>query len=255
MNNFKVGSIEDEFEFLEQEEIEVPQTSFVDDSNAMIAEAKEFMRKTKLYPDRTYQGIPVTSISNSLTVGKSDIMTWNHVKFTINVNNLKDISGGKLEELTIPSFVEEIESIGDRDGIEFGYNQAGRNRLRNIILPSNLIVIAPNTFAFYKKLECVSIESNCKLLYLGQQAFACCESLHTLDLRNCEYLDEIPSNCFTNSSIEVLKLNRNVKQIKELKNTNIKEVHIDTDVYNIDEFNYRLQECNGVFWEAIGYEF
>lgn len=239
-------NITDEFEFL-MEEIE--ETTYEEDSNSLIEEANNFMEKTSLYPDRTYQGIAVTAIKESLFIKETDIMPWNHVGMTIDINKLKDISGEKLTELYIPTFVEEIESIGDRAGTEFGYNQSHRNNLKFVNIPRNIIVIAPNTFAFYKNLEKVKFEENCKLMYLGKQAFAYCEKLKVLDLRNCIYLDEIKDNTFINSGIEILKISNTIQKISPIHNTNINTIFLNNKKFSLEEFNNLLIENNGIFWD------
>lgn len=242
-------SITDEFEFIMQDEIEDTST-FEDDSNDLISIANKFIDNVSVYPDRTYQGISVQSIRDCLYIGETDIMPWKHVGFTIDVSKLKDVSGGRLEELTIPSFIEELESIGTRGGTEFGYNQFGRNNLKKIFIPSSLVVIAPLTFAYYRKLENVTIEKNSKLMVLGSKAFACCENINTLDLRNCEYLDEIHDDTFAKSSLRVLKLNSNINKVGQLLDTSIETIYIDNEKYSKDEFDKFVKESGEAFWKT-----
>lgn len=250
-----MGAVLDEFGFLVEEEIE-DNSTFEDDSNNYIALAKQFIDSIGNFPDRTYQGIPIQAYADSIHIGKSDIVPWEHVKFTLNVNNLKDLSNHRLEDFIIPSFIEEIESIGDKAGAEFGFNQSGRNVLKYIEIPSSVIVIAPNTFAFYKKLENIVFKENSKLIYLGEQAFVGCESLHTLDLRKCVDLDEIKDGTFDCSGIHTLKISSNIKKICNLSNTNIKTVYVDNEAYKIKEFNQLMEDSiSDVFWLSASYDF
>lgn len=250
-----MGAILDEFEFLIEDEIEDTST-FEDDSNNYINIAKQFLDTISAFPDRTYQGIPIKAYADSITIGESNIVPWEHVGFTIDVNKLKDLSNHRLEEFIIPSFVEEIESIGDKAGTEFGFNQSGRNNLRYIEIPKSIIVIAPNTFAFYKKLESIKFERNSKLIYLGSQAFVGCESLHTLDLRNCTDLDELKESTFDGSGILTLKISSNIKNMCSLRNTNIQTVYLDDEAYSIEKFNQLMDDSlASVFWIDTEYDF
>lgn len=250
-----MGAILDEFDFLVEEE-QQDNSTFEDDSNNYIALAKQFMDSIDKFPDRTYQGIPIKAYADSIYIGESDIVPWEHVGFTIDVNRLKDLSNHRLEEFIIPSFVEEIESIGDKAGTEFGFNQSGRNVLRYIEIPSSVIVIAPNTFAFYKKLKDIKFKENSKLIYLGSQAFVGCESLHTLDLRGCQDLDELKEGTFDGSDIQTLKISSNIKKMCSLYNTNIKKVYVDDAAYSIEEFNRLMKDsASDAFWISASYDF
>lgn len=245
----------DEFDFLVEEEVE-DNSTFEDDSNNYINLAKQFLDSIEAFPNRTYQGIPIKAYADSITIGESSIVPWEHVGFTIDVNKLKDLANHRLEEFILPSFIEELESIGDKAGTEFGFNQSGRNVLRYIEIPKSVIVIAPNTFAFYKKLESVKFEKDSKLIYLGSQAFVGCESLHTLDLRNCIDLDELKEGTFNGSGITTLKINSNIKNMCSLRNTNIKTVYVDNKSYSIDKFNQLMEDSlSSVFWITTEYDF
>lgn len=245
----------DEFEFLVEEEVEDTST-FEDDSNNYINLANQFLESIEAFPDRTYQGIPIKAYADSITIGESNIVPWEHVGFTIDVNKLKDLANHRLEEFIIPSFIEELESIGDKAGTEFGFNQSGRNNLRFIEIPKSVIVVAPNTFAFYKKLESIKFEKNSKLIYLGSQAFVGCESLHTLDLRNCIDLDELKEGTFDRSGITTLKISSNIKSMCSLSNTEIKTVYIDNEAYSIEKFNQLMDDSlSSVFWITTEYNF
>lgn len=226
-------------------------TSFQEDSASYIEMANKFLSNKN-----TYQGLQMQSYIDCISIGHSDIMPWEHVKFTINSMKLKDISGHRAMEFSIPSFVEEVESIGDKDGTEFGYNQYGMNNLRFINIPYSVTVIAPLTFALYKKLEVVNFAENSSLIYIGSQAFVGCESLKILDLRNCIYLDTIQDKTFNSSGIEVLKISSSIQKICSLDNTNIKTVYIDDDKYSIAEYNKLMSTCNDeVFWKPMDYNF
>lgn len=250
-----MGAVLDEFDFLVEEEQE-DNSTFEDDSNNYIALARQFIDSIDKFPDRTYQGIPIKAYADAICIGESDIVPWEHVGFTIDVNKLKDLSNHKLEEFIIPSFIEELESIGDKAGTEFGFNQSGRNILKYIEIPSSVIVIAPNTFAFYKKLENIKFKENSKLIYLGSQAFVGCESLHTLDLRKCHDLDELKEGTFDGSGIQTLKISSDIRKMCSLSNTNIKTVYVDDEAYPIKEFNQLMRNSvSDVFWISTSYDF
>ena len=250
-----MGAVLNEFDFLIEEDVE-DNSTFEDDSNKYIEIANKYMESSKLFPDRTYQGIPMSAYINSIYIGESNIVPWNHVGFTMNVNDLKDLSNHRLEEFIVPDFIEELESIGDKAGTEFGFNQSGRNNLKYIEIPTSIIVIAPSTFAFYKKLENIKFKKNCRLIYLGSQTFVGCDSLHTLDLRNCINLDELKDGTFDGSNIQTLKISSNITKMCDLSKTNIKTVYIDDTAYNIEEFNNLMNDTlSDVFWIDNTYDF
>lgn len=256
-----MSSIFEEFESLYEKEYTVEEItdSYILDSKNNIKQAQEMLQIQGI--NNTYAGIDKSNWKKLLSFEKTETIPWEHVTMTLDVSCLKDINGYKLEELSIPSFVEELESIGDKNNSGFGYNESGRNFLRNISIHNNVIAIADSTFAFYKRLETISFEKDCSLISIGKQAFAYCESLQILDLRNCKYLEEIPDNCFIYSGIEILKLSNKVNSMKPLYNTDIKTVFIDNDRYNVDEFNQRLEEIQvtpdsrEVFWGEVDYTF
>lgn len=223
-----MGVITEEFDFLIDNTED--NSTFIDDSNEMIKRAQEFIEQARKYPNRTKQGIQLSNIVDCITIGKSDIYNEEHVIFTLNVNKLKDVSNGRLIEFEVPSFVEELKSIGYEDGNEFGYNQSHRNYLKTIVIPKNLKIIAPNTFAFYKNLENIIFEDSCKLLYIGSQAFACCGKLHSVNFQKCKELEDIPNDIFDGSNIEVLKLPDGFNY--NMQNTEIKTIYIGKEKYN-----------------------
>lgn len=250
-----MGEILEEFSFLVEDETDKTEnnSNFENDSSNYIYLARRFLDTVKTFPEKTYQGIYVKSYADCISIGKSNIVPWEHVSFTIDVNKLKDLSNNKLETFIIPSFVEEVNSIGYT---EFGFNQSGRNILKYIEIPSSVVVIEPNTFAFYTKLENVKFEKNSKLLYLGSQSFVGCGNLHTLDLRNCIDLDEIKEGTFDGSAITTLKISSNINKMCSLKNTEIKKVYIDDESYKIEEFNRLMEDCIGsAFWTSMEYNF
>lgn len=228
-------TLQSEFEFLIQEEKE-DNLTFEDESNMYIEQANKFIDNISLYPGRTYQGIDLNAIKESIFIGKTDVMPWDHVSFTINVNSLKDINNDRLKELFIPPFVEELESIGNRDGSEFGYNQFGRNKLKKVIIPKSIVYIAPKTFAFYRSLENVEFEQGSRLLSIGTQAFIACNNIRTIDFRNCENLDEIKEGTFEASGLTTLKINSNTKKIFDISNTDIKTIFIDSERLTAKQF-------------------
>lgn len=223
-----IGSILDEFEFILGEEAD---TEYTHDSNNLISQAKLFIENNSI---SSYQGINKENISKLISLSESDIIPWEHVKLTISVEKLRPITGERLKELIIPSFVEELE--GTKNSI-FGQNDTTINSLKYVRIPRNVLVIAPHTFSMYTKLEKVIFENNSKLLSLGEYTFACCDSIHTLDLSECRYLEEIKGNVFKNSNIKVLKLNSSLKHIDTLEDTNIEKVVIDDVTYTQSEFN------------------
>lgn len=230
------GSILDEFEFIIGEEDD---TDYTHDSNNLISQAKLFMNNNSIY---SYQGINKENISKLISLSESDIIPWEHVKLTISIEKLRPITGERLKELIIPSFIEEL--AGTNNSI-FGQNDTTINHLKYVRIPRNVIVIAPHTFSMYTKLEKVIFENNSKLLSLGDYAFACCDNIHTLDLSECGYLDIIKGNVFKHSNIKVLKLNSNLKHIDTLEDTNIEKIIIDNITYTQSEFNQYKGELLG----------
>lgn len=230
------GSILEEFEFILGEEED---ETYKHDSSTFISQAKLFINNNSIV---SYQGIDKEKITELISLDKSDIVPWEHVKLTISVEKLRPITGERLKELIIPSFVEEIGGIDDSI---FGHNDTTINHLKYVRIPKNVIVIAPHTFSMYSKLERIIFENNSKLLSLGDYAFACCDNIHTLDLSECKYLEEIKGNVFKHSNIKNLKLNSNLKHIDTLENTNIEKIIIDGIVYTQSEFNQYKGELLG----------
>lgn len=249
-----MGSVMDEFEFIAEEIVE-DNSTFEDDSNELVVKAENFIDSASKYPDKTYQGIPIKQYIQCISIGETEIVSWNHVKWTMNVNKLKDLDDNKLEEFVVPSFVEELDGIGNKEGAEFGFNQSGRNKLRYIYIPENVIVIAPYTFAFYKKLENIEFSDNSKLIYLGAYTFVGCDKLHTVDLRKCKELDEIKDGTFDNSAVKVLKISSNIKKMCSLDKTNIETVYVDNNIYSAEEFNDLIKDAEEKETETVGYDF
>lgn len=248
-----MGAIVDEFEFLEPEEKE---TSIEEDSKRLVNYARYFIEKSNKFPNESVQGISVTNISKGITICESNIMPWEHVKFTLNVDELRDLNRDKLVDFSVPFFIEELESIGDRAGTEFGYNQTCHNNLRSVSIHKNVMIINSGTFLLYRKLENIIFEKDSKLLYLGPQAFVGCKSLHKIDLRNCTELETLANNLFTDSAVEVVKLNSNIQTIsrRAFENSNVKTVYINEHKYKIEEFLDRLESNNyEPFWYSSKY--
>lgn len=238
-----MSSIIDEFEFIIGDENDAEDSTTFEENSTLLAEkASNFIENANKNPDTTYQGIKISQYLSGLDICESEIVPWKHVKFTINVNDLKDLSNGRLKDFIVPPFVEELAGIGDKVDSEFGFNQYGRNELRYIKIPNSVIVINPKTFAFYKRLETIEFEDDSNLIYLGEYAFACCDNLHTVDLRNCSGLDEIKKGTFDNSGVKTLKISSNIKSVCSLENTSIERVYIDNSKYTIDEFNQLIAE-------------
>jgi len=248
-----MGEIVSEFEFLESTEHE---PSLEEESQKFVDYANQFLCKSEQFPNKSFQGISVLSICNGINICESSIMPWEHVKFTLNVNELKDLNGDRLVDFSIPFFVEELESIGDKAGTEFGFNQTGHNNLRNISIHKNVMIINSETFLLYRKLENVIFEKDSKLLYLGPQAFLGCKMLHKVDLRNCEELETLANNLFTDSGVEIVKLNSNIQTISKraFEGSIVKYVYINEHKYKIDDFIERLENNNyEPFWYSNKY--
>lgn len=213
-----------EFEFIIGDESE---TEYNHDSHKCVNRAIKFLENKA-----SYQGIDKDKFKDLICIGESDTIPWNHVKLTLSVDKLRLITGERLKEFIIPSFVEEIE--GTNDSI-FGHNDTTINIVKYLYIPKSTIMIAPHAFSMYTKLEKVEFEEDSELLSLGDYAFACCDKLHTLDLTNCKYLDDIKENTFKNSDLKVLKINSNLLKnknskkalLKSLENTNNEVIVID----------------------------
>lgn len=248
-----MGVLSDEFEhFLDTTDYS---KTYIDESNELIEKAETFIKTS----DSTNQGIEMKKIKKSLSFEETNLMPWKHVSITIDVSRLKPISNTKLTSFSIYDFIEEVIGICDNGDTEFGYNQSIRNNLEYLKVSSNVCVINPSAFAFYKKLERVIFEENSKLIYIGENTFACCEKLKELDLRNCKYLDDIPENLIAKSGVRVLKLNRNIKHVPNQWNTSeLKYIYIDDDKYSIEEFNELMSNNDAdtdVFWRYSKYDF
>ena len=81
--------VTNEFDFIMEDE---DTSTYIDDSDELINQAKDFIDKALKFSDRTYQGISVTDISELIFIGETDVMPWNHVSFTLDVNKLKDVN-------------------------------------------------------------------------------------------------------------------------------------------------------------------
>ena len=92
-------------------------------------------------------------------------------------------------------------------------------------------------------------------MYLGKQAFACCEKLQCVDLRQCIYLEEIKDGTFDNSGVTTLKISSTINSMCDISNTKIETVYIDNDKYTIAEYNKLIENAGGIFWEPVGYDF
>lgn len=214
-------SITEEFSFLMGDE---DTTTFEEDSQAYIEEAIRYKSRVSENINRTVQGIKFVSLCQCISIEKTEIMPWEHTVFTLDVNVLKNIDNRKLSDFRVPPFIEEIRSIENKGDQGFGYNQAWRNGLKYIYIPKSVAVIAHNTFAFYRKLNKIEFEKESKLIFIGNYAFGYCESLHSLDFRNCKNLDSIGHNVFEGSSIKTLKISENTSA-KELKESNIRSIY------------------------------
>lgn len=217
-----MGNVLDEFDFL------LDKSTFIDDTNNLIDKANKFIDNANKNPDCTFQGIKLIDIAACISIDKSDIYNETHVIFTINLNKLKDINNEPIREFKVPDFVEELQSVGDKEGTEFGYNQSHKNFIKTISIGKELKILASNVFALYKNLENINFEKDSQLIFIGSGAFACCEKLKILDLRNCTELDEIHDGALDGSGIETLKVCNTFKNIGKTDNINIKTVYIGT---------------------------
>lgn len=248
-----MGEITSEFEFLESHDKEI---SIEEESKKLIEYAKQFQENGAKRLNKTFQGLTFSSICKGIDICESNVMPWEHVKFTLNVNELKDINGSKILEFSVPFFVEELESIGDKDGTEFGYNHTTHNNLKSIFITKNVMIISSATFLLYRKLEHVTFEKGSKLVYLGPQSFLGCSSLHKLDLRNCTELETLANNLFEDSAVETLKISSNIQTIsrRTFDNSNVKFVYVDNHRYKIDVFIEKLEANNyEPFWYSSKY--
>lgn len=244
-----MGILLDEFDFLIEEEKE---TTFEEDSTFLVNEAKTFISKSEQMPDRTYQGIPVKGICDCISIGKTDIMPWEHVTFTLDFEKIRCIGKKKLEDFTIPPFVEEVRSIDNNDNNKFWCNQALHNSIRHLIISKNVIAIAPNTFSFFTNLENIKFEKDSKLIIIGPGAFSFCNKLHKLDLRKCIELDELPSRLLCGTAVDVLKITKNIETMHSdtLLDSSVKNVVVDKDNYNIWDFEERIKRNDyKAFWK------
>lgn len=250
-------SLVEEFEFLFNEE-EYDDKNFMETSKKLVSEVNNFKKKSEMFPKATYQGISVNNICRCLYCKKTEIADWEHVMFFIDLGILKDVNNDRLTELYVPTFVEEIQGSCNKVNTEFGFNQTARNNIEYIKIPKLVTIIAPSTFAFYKKLESIQFEEKSKLIYLGDYAFANCEKLSTLDLSKCEMLDTIKQHTFENSGIKHLKISTNITCMFPIENTKIIDVTVGEQIYNIKEFNAKLNELGGngeVFWGYMDFDF
>lgn len=241
-----MSQIIDEFEpFLEDDE--PIEADFESNSKHLIEQAKNIRALETIY------GINALTVYKQLTFGKTSYIPWDHVTLYMDTNKLLDINGELITELRIFNFVEEV-AIGSNTDIGFGFNNSYRNRLKVITIPENVIVLDNKIFAFYKNLKSITFESNSKLLRLGNEAFAYCENLHTLDLRNCTELDELPDNFIEYSGVSVLKLSSNLKRVSRnaFSQADLKCIYIDDDKYTFDMFMKELINNNfNSFWGVL----
>ena len=105
-----MGNVLDEFDFL------LDKSTFIDDTNNLIDKANKFIDNANKNPDCTFQGIKLIDIAACISIDKSDIYNETHVIFTINLNKLKDINNEPIREFKVPDFVEELQSVGDKEG-------------------------------------------------------------------------------------------------------------------------------------------
>lgn len=244
-----MGILIDEFSDMLENEVEavVDKTVYLNDSIDCINKAKNFLFLNK---GGTYSGILIDNFSNMLSYNKTEIINWEHVTFTLDVKEMRDVSEHKLQDLVIPDFVEEIKGIGDT-GSGFGFNDGSRGNIRHVSIPENLLVIDDNTFAFHRKLESITFDRNSSLMYIGKQAFAYCENLSNLDLSNCEYLENLYKGTFMYSGITKLHLNENIRFIDKdaFIESKIQTIYIGDKVYTLNEFLAEHQACNyEPFW-------
>lgn len=222
-----MGEVLDEFDFL------LDKSTFIDDTNELINLANEFIEVAKKNPDNTLQGIKVSNIASCITIDKSEIYSEKHVIFTMDLNKLKYLDNEPVREFVVPFFVEELQSIGDRAGTEFGYNQSHKNFIKTIVIGKELKILAHNVFTLYKNLENINFEKGSQLIFIGSGAFECCEKLKKLNLRNCTELGELSKSTLSGSSIEVLKVTSDFKEIEIPDNCSLKTIYFGKEKKDI----------------------
>lgn len=225
-----MGSIVDEFKDLI---VETEEESLEATSLRLITERKN---ETRLN-NSTYNGISLDKINDLITDTETAMMPWKHLTFTLDVSKLADVSGGALKQFVIPSYIEEITSVGDTGSI-FGFNETGQNYLKEIIINKNALVIDNSAFALYTRLEKVVFEKDSRLSLVGNRAFAGCDKLKTLDFRNCRDLGSIPSDICKCSGVTTIKLPSTLEEIDLalFDECDVHTIYFDTVRYTAQEF-------------------
>lgn len=235
--------VNSEFDFLMAEKAE--ELDIEVNSKCLIEQAKKIRERKTIY------GIDSNVIYNQLYFDATDCMPWKHVTLRIDTSKLYDINKEGIREIRVFDFVQELDCLPNLE-LCLGFNCYKSNKIGNITIAPNVVVINNKTFAFYKRLKKVVFEDNCSLIRIGSEAFAYCESLKELDFRNCKYVEDIPSNLIYGSGVKVLKLPSSVKHIDEkaFEHSVLEKIYIEDEVYNIDDFMQMLKS-NGynAFWE------
>lgn len=216
-------------------------------SKRLLVSYQEFLDN----PSKTFSGVDKNSIQACLKVCETEEMPWEHVCMAIDVSVLRDISKPRLSNFSIPPFVEELEGIGNKNNSGFGFNEFGRNHLKSVVIPSSVCVISKETFAFYRKLESVTMPQESKLRNIGKDAFAYCENLKELDLSNCEYLQYLPEYLIASSGTKKLRINSSIQSIHPdtFKASSLDTVYVDNDKYSFTEFFKKITYHNfKAFW-------
>lgn len=168
----------DEFDDLLEKEL--VDEDYINASKEYLEQARRQFSDTS----RTFQGIKIGDIRKNIFIGKTKLITWDHVCMKIDFENLQPVGKEQTSELIIPSFVEELIPV---DSIR---NNISRDKIKIVYIPRSVMVIQDECFAYYKNLSKVDIEEDSRLMYIGNRAFMACEKLTKLDLRHCSILDK-----------------------------------------------------------------
>lgn len=234
----------DEFsDFLEEDK----DCSSESDTNLYIEKYNEFCNSRIT----TFSGVSKDSIKQCISIESTQYIPWKHTSLTLDISVLRDISKPRITEFNVPSFVEELQCIGDKNHSGFGFNEYGRNHLKSIMIPSSIFAIANETFKLYRKLENIAIQDCSRLTIIGDEAFAYCENLKELDLSNCDKLRVIGDSIFAESSVKILKINSKTRNFNKntFNKSNLKSIYVDDTKYSFKYFMNMLENNNfEAFW-------
>lgn len=249
-------SLIDEFEFLLEPDIPENTSTYLEDSQANIDKLLNSLGNYSDNSKASYQGIYIKDIKQCINYEDTDTVPWKHCSFIMDFSKLKSINKEAVLELCIPEGIEELMPCAKSDDTEFMFKQTFRNKLQALELPNSLLIIDADTFAFYRDLKYLIFKQGSSLVKIGTRAFANCENLTKLDLRNCLMLDTIDEDALKYSSIKTLKISSSMRSLKPLNCESLRKVVVDSKSYDIDTFNSLLRDSNlqsvddseNVFW-------